>query len=66
MNRARWLKTFMARHPDWDVDQTKGEHLRWRHRPSGKLVFTGGTPSDHRAFKNIEAMLKRVERGGEP
>lgn len=48
----------------WEVARTNGGHFRWKH-PNGSIVFTGSTPSDRRALKNIETHLRRVERQAE-
>lgn len=66
MNRNRWAKAMLEKHPDWEVTLTKGQHLRWKHLHTKAVVITSGTPSDKRALRNIESMLTRVERGGRP
>lgn len=43
------------------VELTKGNHLRIT-LPNGRCVVTGGTPSDHRAFLNCAAQIKRTLR----
>lgn len=34
-------------------------HLKWR-SPSGVVVTTAATPSDHRGYRNMEAKLRRL------
>lgn len=41
---------------------TGGGHLCLRHPGFSGCVFTSSTPSDHRAVKNLRAMLKRKLR----
>jgi hypothetical protein len=45
----------------WAVAPTRNGHYRWTHQ-SGAIVHSGSTLSDHRAIKNIAAMLRRAER----
>jgi len=52
----------------WSVSQTERGHWRLR-APTGQTVIASGTPSDHRANKNLLAQLKRagyVPRRGRP
>jgi hypothetical protein len=42
----------------WIVAVRRGGHLKLTH-PCGALVFTGSTPSDHRARKNLLGQLRR-------
>ena len=49
----------------WTCDLTRKGHLKLRH-PSGAIVIAAWSPSDHRALKNLEARLRRVERGQAP
>lgn len=49
----------------WGVEQTRKGHLKLTH-PTGAVVFAASSPSDHRAIKNMEARLRRVERGQNP
>jgi predicted RNA binding protein YcfA (HicA-like mRNA interferase family) len=48
-----------ARERGWVVEKTRGGHLRWR-SPEGKVVFSGSTPSDVRAVRNIRSLLRRM------
>lgn len=45
----------------WTVERTKNNHLKFSH-PVGATVFHSGTPSDHRANKNVEAKMRREVR----
>ena len=45
----------------WTVTQTKSGHYRWRH-PNGALVHSASTPSDHRAWANHLAVLRRTRK----
>lgn len=47
-----------ARDQGWRVALNKAGHWRFA-PPSGRLVFTGSTPSDRRAFKNLQKDLMR-------
>ena len=42
----------------WAIETTGGGHLKLIPR-SGGPVFTGSTPSDCRAIKNLRALLRR-------
>lgn len=42
----------------WSVEVTGGNHYKLK-GPRGQIVFCPGTPSDHRALKNLKAMLRR-------
>lgn len=50
----------------WNVKRTRGGHVRFI-KPGCPPVFTGFSPSDVRAEKNVLARLRRVQRqkGGE-
>lgn len=41
----------------WAVDVTHGGHLKWT-SPTGKIVFSAFSPSDHRSLKNTVSQLK--------
>lgn len=48
----------------WTVEKTAGNHIKFK-PPFGKeVIHAGSTPSDHRAIKNLEAQIKRVESNG--
>lgn len=42
----------------WSVAKTRGNHVKWV-SPTGAVVFSASTPSDHRAIYNIRAQLRR-------
>jgi predicted RNA binding protein YcfA (HicA-like mRNA interferase family) len=46
----------------WQVTRTRKSHWLLRH-PSGAVVVMSSTPSDPRALRNMQAQLRRVERG---
>jgi predicted RNA binding protein YcfA (HicA-like mRNA interferase family) len=41
------------------AEKRSGKHRIWQH-PSGAVVTTGSTISDHRALKNIERDCRRA------
>lgn len=44
----------------WKVTKTTKGHYRFvPPDPEKRIVHTGGSPSDHRAFKNLKADLRR-------
>jgi hypothetical protein len=43
----------------WSARITRGGHVRLDH-PSGALIFTGATPSDHRVPVKLAADLRRA------
>ena len=47
-----------AKSQGWSIELAKGGHFKWV-SPSGAVVFTSCTPSDKRAFKNIQSDLRR-------
>jgi hypothetical protein len=47
----------VAEAQEWKVVVSNGGHLKWL-SPTGKVVFTSITPSDHRALSNIRSNLK--------
>lgn len=49
----------------WQIVATSKSHIKLTH-PSGAVVFAGSSPSDRRAIRNMEARLRRVERGEQP
>jgi predicted RNA binding protein YcfA (HicA-like mRNA interferase family) len=44
----------------WSAERTRGGHLRCSHPHAAYPVFAASTPSDHRAWKNLQAHLKRA------
>ena len=53
----RRVRQVMRRH-GWTIGHTKRGHLRFI-APDGRKVFAPGSPSDHRAVKNMVAFLRR-------
>jgi predicted RNA binding protein YcfA (HicA-like mRNA interferase family) len=47
----------VAQDQGWHVTKTKGSHWKWT-SPQGAIVFSGQTPSDLRALKNIKRELR--------
>jgi hypothetical protein len=47
----------LAEAQEWKIVVSNGGHLKWM-SPTGKVVFTSITPSDHRAMSNIRRDLK--------
>lgn len=43
----------------WTITRSRNNHLRW-HSPSGQVVFSAATPSDHRAIRNHVTMMRRA------
>jgi len=41
------------------IADTKNQHVRFRHKVTGNVVVTSGTPSDHRSYKNALSKLRR-------
>jgi hypothetical protein len=58
-SRLRALNMLAARYGYQPAEVTGGGHLRFRHRRTGRLVFTAATPSDRRAMANIRAIFRR-------
>ena len=58
---SKELKTIMktAERQNWTVTIRKSGHLKWQ-APSGFVYFSGTTPSDPRALKNLVADLRRA------
>jgi len=46
----------------WAVQRTRGGHLKFV-RPGYRTRFFSSTPSDHRAWRNALADLRRATRG---
>jgi hypothetical protein len=57
MARRDPIAPIMARHGFIEVRRTR--HRIWQH-PSGAVVTTGSTISDHRALMNIERDCRRA------
>ena len=43
----------------WKITVTGGGHLAWR-SPSGAVIHTSASPSDHRAVRNNLALFRRA------
>lgn len=43
----------------WTVEPSRGGHLKWK-APTGAVVFSASTPSDHRAIKNHLSLLRKA------
>lgn len=46
----------------WEVEKTRGNHLRWS-KPGRSYVVSALTPSDVRADRENLSLLRRAERG---
>jgi len=57
MARRDIIALIMARHGF--VEKRSNRHRIWQH-PTGAVVTTGSTISDHRALKNIERDCRRA------
>jgi hypothetical protein len=55
----RLIETAAAR--GWTATTTRNGHIRLAHA-NGAVIYTGSTPSDHRAVRNAAADLRRAER----
>ena len=59
MSRGQ-LKEVLSRaeRDGWVIQLRRGGHYKLTH-PCGAMVFTGSTPSDRRATKNLEGNIRR-------
>lgn len=49
-----------ARAQQWRIEASRGGHLKcFPPDPRAAIVTVAGTPSDHRALRNILAMMRR-------
>lgn len=48
----------IAKAQGWRVEFTKKNHVRFL-SPTGQMVVTSGTPSDHRTVANLIGQLRR-------
>jgi predicted RNA binding protein YcfA (HicA-like mRNA interferase family) len=50
----------------WVVTQTRGGHFKatYERHIDRPMVFFAKSPSDHRAFRNVRAIVRRIENGG--
>jgi hypothetical protein len=55
---VRW-----ARRRGWSVGRTARGHLRLTRDGAPGPIFGSGTPSDWRAVRNLQAAVRRAERG---
>lgn len=46
----------------WEIEHTKGNHLRWVFVKTGAVVITSATPSDYRALANAKAQIRKCEK----
>jgi hypothetical protein len=44
---------------------TKKGHLRWRHRPSGRIVVTVSKYNSYHTLKNVERNIREIIRRSE-
>lgn len=44
----------------WNVAVSGGGHLRCTHPDAAYAVFTGASPSDHRAWKGLQKELRKA------
>ncbi len=61
-SQQRRLMSELAAQFGFELGETTRGHARFVNRDSGAVVFGSGTPSDHRAWNNIRAKLKRVSK----
>lgn len=50
----------------WLLERCKNNHIRWTYPKNGGFFFSASTPSDIRAFANIESTVKKIEAGTHP
>ena len=43
----------------WTVERSRSGHLKWK-SPTGGVVFSASTPSDHRAIKNHVSLMRKA------
>jgi hypothetical protein len=48
------------------VGLTPGGHHKFRHRPTGDLVFHSTTPSDTKSINALRAQFKKIDEGRVP
>lgn len=58
MNKS--VKQLLIKHGITNFSSTKNGHIKLL--INGNVIFTGSTPSDHRAGKNLESAIKRAKR----
>lgn len=58
------LRKTAKRHPDWTWSYTGGTHVRWTHVPTGRVLFSSGSPKGRGSgFVKHERNMKKVEQG---
>lgn len=65
MSKSAWRRAvhdLVDRLGGGKIEVTGGGHLKIQLDIGGGPIFTSGTPSDHRSFDNLRAMLRRVHR----
>ena len=53
----------LKHHPDYTPEPTAGGHVKITHTPTGEFFYTGSTPSDRQAIRQVEQHMRRIERG---
>ena len=46
----------------WEAIKTNGNHIKLTHKSAGYAVYTSSTPSNHRAYKNVQSECRRALR----
>lgn len=64
MSKKREVKELVRELEDkgWRVIIAQNNHHKAFHPDGEHMIVFANTPSDHRAIKNIRAMVKRIER----
>jgi len=55
------LRQLLAQNPQWTATPTRHGHWKLT-SPTGGFIFTGGSPSDRRALRNMRALMRRLAR----
>lgn len=61
MKNRKLIKMMKVR--GWTYEITSGNHLKFTHEASKEFIICASSASDHRAMKNMLAMVRRVEEG---
>jgi hypothetical protein len=58
---SKQTKQFLKRieRRGWSWEYRRSGHLKL-HGPNGEMVFCASTPSDHRAWRNVETNMRRA------
>jgi hypothetical protein len=48
----------------WRTERTSGGHLRCSHPLAAHYIYAATTPSDYRAWNNLQASMKRALAAG--